>query len=317
MLHSVNSEIPKERVRWVNNYMSNNLKSVNSDIRDSVTHLPNAGGKRLRPLVFLLIAESLGGDPNKTLPVACSIESLHTSTLIQDDHPDMDNDNMRRGVPTVHREFGRAESQLASNVLLSKSYAWIADADIDHEKKNKCIKEMDCVIQDLCTGQKLDLDYEGNVQITEEEYLNMVSLKTASIYETSSKMAAIIEDESEVENVAKFGYHLGMGFQMIDDIIDIMSSETGKDSFSDVVNKKVTIVTVDALNKDIPVFDEQVPIRKRVQMIRDAGSVKYGREMARDHINKSIEYLNKMDPENPDKINVVKQIANLSINRTY
>lgn len=319
MIHSVNSDIPEERIKLVNQYMNENLEELGDEMKDVVLHLPKAGGKRLRPLVFILMSEYLGNNPRELVPIACSIEALHTSTLIQDDHPDMDNDDMRRGVETVHEKFGRAESQLASNILISKSFSWIKDSDLDKETQNKCTEEIEKLIEDLCIGQKLDLDYEGRTGVTEDDYIRMASLKTASIYESAAKMAAIVSgsDDETISDCASFGYHLGMGFQMVDDIIDLKRSGTGKDSYSDIINQKSTIVNVHAINSGVSVFDNQIPIERRVQMIRDVGSVKYGKELAKKHVDRCLNSLKSIDGQSEDSAILLEQIAKISLDRTH
>lgn len=317
MLHSVNSDVPMRRIEWVNSYMNHNLEDLHEEIVNEVVHLPRAGGKRLRPLVFLLLSESLGREPRGIVPVACSIESLHTSTLVQDDHPDMDGDEMRRGVKTVHEKFGNAEAQFACNILMSKSFSWLGDADIEPESRRKFTEEVDDLIEDLCVGQKLDIKYEGDSDVSEEDYIDMVSLKTASIYETAGRMAAIVSHsrESVTEASSDFGYHLGMGFQMIDDILDLKKSGTGKDTYSDIRNQKSTIVNVHAINNGVPVFDSDIPVEKRVDMIRDCGSVEYGKDLAREHIEKSLHALDRIDSEH-ESMKVLEQIARISLERT-
>lgn len=320
MLDSIDSDLPLKRFNMVNKYLDENLDNVNGRIRPGVRHLPDAGGKRLRPVLFLLLSEALGQDPEPVLPIAAGIESFHTSTLVQDDHPDMDNDNMRRGVPTVHREFSPSESQFVANILMSKSFSWIAKADVNPETESRCIDEMDNIVEDLCVGQKLDLKYEEDMRVGEDEYKEMVSMKTASIYEGLCRMAFYVssyEDADCLSHAASFGYHLGMSFQMVDDVIDMkLSDTTGKDAFSDIVNKKITIVTVHAMNNGVPVFDEEIPVRDRVEMVREAGSIDYGRSLAEEHTEKAMRHLEQIPAENDEVMNVIEEISELVVTRS-
>lgn len=320
MLDGIDSDVPTKRFKMVNSYLDEQLENVDDRIKPAVRHLPDAGGKRLRPVLFLLLSEALGCDPEDVLPIAAGIESFHTSTLVEDDHPDMDNDNMRRDVPTVHREFSPAESQLVSKILLSKAFCWISNANIEGDARLKCIDSMDDVVEELCIGQKQDLRYEKNKDIGKAEYEEMISMKTAAIYEELSRMAYYVSDfgdEENLDHLESFGHHLGMSFQMVDDVIDMqLSDTTGKDAFSDIVNKKITIVTVHAMNNDVPVFDEEIPVRNRVRMIRNAGSIEYGRSQAREHTERAMYHLDQIESENPHLIDIIKNITEYIVDRT-
>jgi geranylgeranyl diphosphate synthase type I len=319
MLAIISSEYAKERVDMVDEFLKDNLKKTGVEFQESALHLPSAGGKRLRPLLILLSSEMFDVNPERVLPIAAGIESLHTSTLIQDDHPDMDDDKLRRGVQSVHERFGGAEAQLVSNILLSKSYKWTSESAFSGDIKSDCISEIDRTIEDLCIGQKMDLDFENRSNVREEEYYQMIYLKTASMYESSAKIGGIVSksDQDTKKKLSEFGRHLGIGFQIIDDVIDIECEDTSKDNYSDIRNNKTTLVTLDAKRNGVPVFNEDVPVEERAQMIREAGSIEYARKEAESHIDKSIEYLDGLRVECEDARSFLRKMVASTSKRNY
>lgn len=287
------------RKKMVNNYIERNLDIDDDVLEESVKHLPIAGGKRLRPIILILSAEAVSDvEHDNVTPVAAGFEALHTSSLIQDDHPSMDDHSMRRGVSTVHEKYDSAVSVLSSDILRSKATTWCTRIDRPTSTITRIIEEFDRTVEDMCIGQRKDLSFEkGEQSVTIEDYMDMIGKKTARMYGSCAKCGAITSQgsEREIETFERFGYQLGVGFQIVDDILDIRSAKTGKDSNSDIKNNKRTIVTMHANNKGKPIFSDSYTVEDKIGMIEEAGSVEYAKELAEEQIDDAIQEIEGID----------------------
>lgn len=287
------------RKKMVNNYIERNLDIDDDVLEESVKHLPIAGGKRLRPIILILSAEAVSDvEHDNVTPVAAGFEALHTSSLIQDDHPSMDDHSMRRGVSTVHEKYDSAVSVLSSDILRSKATTWCTRIDRPTSTITRIIEEFDRTVEDMCIGQRKDLSFEkGEQSVTIEDYMDMIGKKTARMYGSCAKCGAITSQgsEREIETFERFGYQLGVGFQIVDDILDIRSAKTGKDSNSDIRNNKRTIVTMHANDKGKPIFSDSYTVEDKIGMIEEAGSVEYAKELAEEQIDDAIQEIEGID----------------------
>lgn len=287
------------RKKMVNNYIERNLDIDDDVLEESVKHLPIAGGKRLRPIILILSAEAVSDvEHDNVTPVAAGFEALHTSSLIQDDHPSMDDHSMRRGVSTVHERYDSAVSVLSSDILRSKATTWCTRIDRPTSIITRIIEEFDRTVEDMCIGQRKDLSFEkGEQSVTIEDYMDMIGKKTARMYGSCAKCGAITSQgsEREIETFERFGYQLGVGFQIVDDVLDIRSAKTGKDSNSDIRNNKRTIVTMHANNKGKPIFSDSYTVEDKIGMIEEAGSVEYAKELAEEQIDDAIQEIEGID----------------------
>ena len=205
-----------------------------------------AGGKRLRPMIMMMTAKMLGKTEETVLPFACAMEMIHTYSLIHDDLPAMDNDDLRRGMPTNHKVYGEATAILAGDALLTKAFE-IAAKNADSVTALKAIEVLAAAAgsEGMVGGQEIDID--GNFSDM-EELKHMHSLKTGAIIRASGVIAAILSgaDEKQTEAIDRFCCNLGIAFQIQDDILDIIGSEEelGKPIGSDAENNKVTYVAL-------------------------------------------------------------------------
>lgn len=214
-----------------------------------------AGGKRLRPILCLAAAEACGGDPENALPAACAVECIHTYSLIHDDLPCMDDDDMRRGKPTNHKVFGEPIAVLAGDALLTLAFEIIGSA-----KSNKRYTTGDMVKElavtsgsrHLVGGQVLDLEGE-NQEISSRTLQFIHQSKTAALLTSSLKLGAMASGATnkKVESLEEFGQCTGLAFQVIDDILDVtQSSETlGKSAGKDEAVNKATYPAIHGLKK--------------------------------------------------------------------
>ena len=186
-----------------------------------------AGGKRMRPVLCLAAAEACGGLAVNALVPACAVEMMHTYSLIHDDLPAMDNDDLRRGKPTSHKAFGEGVAILAGDALLTEAFAVIAQVD-DTERYTvrDYVRELAATGGStmLIGGQILDLEGEHK-QLSEPEVRAVYEGKTAALLTTALRFGAMSANatEAQLEAVTDFGYNLGLAFQVIDDILDPVS----------------------------------------------------------------------------------------------
>ncbi len=285
-------------------------------------HLIRAGGKRLRPVLSLISAEALGKDWRNILPAAIAIETIHNFTLIHDDI--MDRDEMRRGVPTVHKLFGEATAILAGDTLFAEAFKILTKCNVKPENLVKAVDMLADVCIKICEGQYLDMSFESRDFVSEEEYINMVEKKTAVLIACSCSMPAVLFGEKEeiVEALWNFGLLSGIGFQIHDDVLDLIGGERiGKDWGSDLVEGKKTLVVIKAMEMgvEIEIFGKgkatKEEIAKAVQKLKDCGAIDYASKKAKEFVEKGKEHL-KILPDSEAK-RLLIAIADYLVTREY
>ncbi len=205
-----------------------------------------AGGKRMRPVLCIAAAETCGGSRDRALPAACAVECVHTYSLIHDDLPCMDDDDLRRGRPTSHKVFGEAVAVLAGDALLTVAFEILASI---HEPRRYTLRDFLAELafaagsRRLIAGQVADLEGEGK-KSSRGELRYIHECKTAAMIVASLKLGAMAANASPAQlgALAGFGYYLGLAFQVIDDILDITqtSERLGKSAGKDVAAQKTT-----------------------------------------------------------------------------
>ena len=234
--------------RTISEYLNKSDNELDP-LLESMRYSAEAGGKRIRPFLTLLICEALGGDIHKALPYAIAVELVHTYSLIHDDLPAMDNDDYRRGKLTNHKVYGEARAILSGDALLTYAFEVIANNDRMSDSEN--IKAIRILAEDsgafgMIGGQEIDLATEQKK--TYETLVKMHRLKTGALICAAAKLgvlAAGYGDDAKVLNAAKiYGDAIGLTFQIVDDILDYTKSyvELGK-SNSDERNGKTTFLT--------------------------------------------------------------------------
>ncbi|KJS14168.1 MAG: hypothetical protein VR67_01445 [Peptococcaceae bacterium BRH_c8a] len=241
-----------ERAKVVNKALDQCLPSVNAyppAIHQAVRYSVFAGGKRLRPILVLAGAEAVGGNTETVMPAACAVELLHTYSLVHDDLPAMDNDDLRRGQPTCHRAFGEAMAILAGDALLTSSFNVLAQlpqsAGVAPERVVRVISELAQAAgtQGLIGGQVVDLASEGDT--VDEDMLEYIhTRKTGALIRVSVRAGAILSgaSEAQLQKLTDYANSLGLAFQIVDDILDVVGDEQiiGKPVGSDQRNQKAT-----------------------------------------------------------------------------
>ena len=219
------------------------------ELLDAMRYSLLAGGKRIRPLLLLKFCEISGGDRIAALPAACGIEMLHTYSLIHDDLPCMDNDDLRRGKPTCHKVFGETNAVLAGDALQSAAYFSVLSAPVAPERTAAMAKTLAYAAaeQGMCGGQYLDTSKEG-LPVTEEELYEIHRLKTGALLRAACVMGVQCAGGTpeQVSAAEAFAMNLGLAFQIRDDVLDTISTEAelGKPVGSDAAEKKTTFVSL-------------------------------------------------------------------------
>ncbi len=214
-----------------------------------------AGGKKLRPILALAAAEAGGGSVESALPAACAVECIHTYSLIHDDLPCMDDDDLRRGRPTSHKVFGEGVAVLAGDALLTIAFEILAQAEATPRYKTAAlIRELADAAGSrwLIAGQVLDLEGEGK-KISREQLKFIHRSKTAALLTASIRLGAMSANvaEARLQNLTDFGQSLGLAFQIIDDILDVTQTteKLGKTAGKDVAAIKATYPAIFGLER--------------------------------------------------------------------
>ena len=207
----------------VNADLAARLRGGPPGLYEAAAHLAASGGKRLRPHMAIKSCEMLGGRAAAAMPAAAAVEMVHNFTLVHDDI--MDNDEVRHGVPTVHRRFGVPVAILAGDVLFSRAFEAVSGPRIGAARSALLAARLAAACTEVCEGQMLDMEMAGSARTpSEAEYLEMVSKKTAALFDASCAMGAICAGAGrrDVSRLASFGRNLGIAFQITDDLIGVM-----------------------------------------------------------------------------------------------
>ena len=214
-----------------------------------------AGGKRIRPVLAMSVCEMLGGNVEKALPYACALECIHTYSLIHDDLPCMDNDDMRRGKPTCHKAFDEATALLAGDALLNRAFEIMSTYGTDNDCTVEVIKYVsnNSGTEGMIGGQVVDLMCEGDGNVSEETLRYIHRNKTGALISAAAMIGAICGNATDEEKVKilEFSDNLGLAFQIKDDILDFVGDDEllGKPTGSDEENDKTTFVTLMGIEK--------------------------------------------------------------------
>jgi geranylgeranyl diphosphate synthase, type II len=221
-----------------------------------------AGGKRMRPALLLAATEACGGKDSDAMPLACAVECIHTYSLIHDDLPAMDNDDFRRGKPTNHKVFGDGVAVLAGDALLTQAFEIAAQCKkfprYPHDKIILEITKAAGSLQ-LIAGQVADLEGEGR-KISEAELKFIHERKTSALLCCSVRLGGMSANcaPAQLRALTDFGYHVGLAFQVIDDILDVTqtSEQLGKTAGKDVAVQKATYPAIVGLEKSRKIAEQ-------------------------------------------------------------
>lgn len=249
-----------ERKKIIEHALNNSIPQTNPTfIAESMHYSLSAGGKRIRPILCLASCELAGGNIEIALPTACALEMIHTMSLIHDDLPAMDNDSYRRGKPTNHMIYGEDLAILAGDALLAYAFEWIATQTkgVNLELIIKVIAQLahSVATNGLVGGQIVDLSSEGKSDTTLET-LNFIHIhKTGALLEAAVLSGALLggANDTEMNRFLRYAQNIGLAFQIIDDVLDIISTEEklGKSVGKDLKTQKATYPSFWGINESI------------------------------------------------------------------
>ncbi|CAG5009286.1 (2E,6E)-farnesyl diphosphate synthase [Dyadobacter sp. CECT 9275] len=230
-------------------FASHSYGTSPAELYDPIRYIMSLGGKRFRPLLTLLSASLYTDDWQHALKPAMAVEVFHNFTLMHDDI--MDNAPLRRGKPTVHEKWNPNTAILSGDVMLIKAYELLIH--VPESQLRNVIERFNTTAAEVCEGQQLDMNFETRWDVTEEQYLEMIRLKTSVVLGMSLELGGIIgeADAAEKALLYKAGESMGLGFQLKDDLLDVYGDpeKFGKQVGGDIISNKKTFLLIEALAK--------------------------------------------------------------------
>ena len=234
-------------------------------IFEAMNYSVKAGGKRLRPLLMREVYRLFGGNGPEIEPFMAAMEMIHTSSLIHDDLPCMDNDILRHGKPTTHAAFGEAVAMLAGDALQPEAFLFLVRTKLPAEQRIKLVELLAYAssTRGMCGGQAIDLSVVGNQKMTIEELRLMHSMKTGALLKASILLGAFAgkktPSQHDLSQLEVYGNAIGLAFQIVDDILDVVgdTAELGKTAGKDALEDKPTYVSLLGLEKAKELAEEQ------------------------------------------------------------
>jgi len=277
---------------WISDSVDYGIETV----EEVTKYVLESGGKRIRPTVIILAFKALKGeDVTKVVPIAASMEIIHTGTIIHDDIND--HSLLRRGVPTAYRKFGTTSALLSGDYLFVKAFEAVSEFD-------KAVRDVvinSCVL--LAQGEVIQSQSTGDIDLSEEEYLDIITKKTAGPISAGAKVGGMLAGGSvaNTDCLQEYGLNLGIGFQIMDDVLDVtgIETQTGKHSGNDIQEGKTTLLQIHALGNSSPEDRARLEstLRKKekdgqdiaeaIDIIKGEGSIEYARSLGRDYIEKA------------------------------
>ncbi len=304
-------EVLKKYSAGVDREIEKALDTVDPEnLYDASKHLIKAGGKKIRPSLVLLTAEAVGGPIEGAYKTAAAVELIHTFSLIHDDI--MDEDEMRRGKPSVHTLWGEPMAILAGDILFSLAFELVAQTHLEDVPSGRVINALNTVVDaciKICEGQACDMSFEEKFDVKESEYLNMIYKKTAALIAAATKSGAILGGGTteQVEALSQYGKLIGMAFQIQDDYLDVVSDEDelGKPVGSDIVEGKMTLMVVHTLSAaseedkeeliSILKSGDESNTQRAIDIFDKYDSINYARDIALDNVKQAKGLLDVLD----------------------
>ena len=333
MLKLVNNHKEKPGIEALKELVDGDLQAVNELIRVSLSsdvalinqlshYIVNSGGKRLRPILVLLAANACNYRGNQHIKLAAVIEFIHTATLLHDDV--VDASQLRRGNVTANAVWGNEASVLVGDFLYSRAFEMMVNAN-----DMRIMDIMSHTTNTIAEGEVLQLLNCHDAETTESRYMDVISRKTARLFQAAARIGAVLGQQDEtIENaLADYGMHLGGAFQLIDDVLDYSASpeDTGKNLGDDLAEGKPTLPLIHAIHKGTP--SQAKLIRKAIEngghdnmqavcaVIETTGAIPYTAQAAKKEADSAITALKPL-PESAYK-EALYALAEFSVSRTY
>lgn len=319
----------KEILDTFENYFHNNLPDGQPlALYEAANHILKIPGKRIRPMLSIMTGLMFEGNMEDLLPVAMGIELYHNSTLVHDDI--MDAADVRRGVPTVHAIYGESNAINAGNLLTNAGYSMVLKYQGEH--LNDLIETYNKVTIEVIEGQAYDMAFEEQSNVSKEDYLKMIALKTSVLLATACKMGAIASNNAmpeDVEKVYQFGLNLGISFQIKDDYLDAFGNmeKVGKKQGGDIIRDKKTLLMIEALrlandtqkatlNSLSNIENEDKKVALALSMIEETGAKEAVYKTMEKYYNIAIHALESVNIPSSQK-EILLNLANQIYKRDY
>jgi geranylgeranyl diphosphate synthase type I len=293
------------------------------ELNKASAHLLAAGGKRLRPAVVMLAADAVKrGCSQDIIQAALALELTHTFTLIHDDI--MDEDNLRRGVQTVHTKWDMPTGILAGDVLYARAFEFICLAKAQDNAKVRAVSMLARACADICEGQHMDMSFAHRNDVDEFEYLEMVKKKTGVLYAAAAGIGAILAGSTahQAKALYLFGLNTGIAFQIQDDLIDLLTpaEKSGKNRASDLREGKQTLIMIKAREKGIDLLPYKreltdAEIDAVIKELNDKGVLDDVKNVAHDLVSASNKHLSLLPPSKEREL--LMEIGEFFVTRSY
>lgn len=263
---------------------------------EPIHYINRLSGKKIRPILTVLTGLAVGGKIENLLPPAAAVEFLHNFSLVHDDI--MDDDDTRRGNQTVHVKWDIGTAILTGDGLLGLAYRkLLSTPNITNLEITRLFTD---AMLEICEGQALDKTFEEKQSITEDDYLEMIRKKTATLMQLACQIGAIVGEgnREEIKSLTDFGRHIGMGFQIQDDLLDLFADEEmlGKRIGSDVLMNKKTIISIRLSKKRGKPADDIKSVDKFRQLIEHHGLAEEIQIVADSYLKEAKDLLRKIPP---------------------
>lgn len=316
-------------------YSSDEMKLVDDVINENINcgidiiekvshHVIDSGGKRIRPAVMLAAYKTINAENvSKAVPLAASIELIHTGTLIHDDINDRS--SVRRGMPTAHTKFGTSAALLTGDFLFVKAFELLSE----YEKDVRDIITQACL--SVAVGEIIQSQNITNIHLSEKDYLEIIEQKTASPISASSRAGSVMAGglPAQQDVLGEYGLNLGIGFQIMDDILDVIGTHenTGKPQGNDLSEGKMTILSIHALNNTnnseykflkkviVSPRNSDEEIFNAINIMKDAGSIDYARSLSMKYGKKAQSILEELP--RTDYWNKLSMLADFAVDRDH
>ena len=279
-----------------------------ASLYDPIKYVLSIGGKRVRPVLTMLSYNLYKDDPLSIMPQALGLETYHNFTLLHDDL--MDHADMRRGHETVHKKWDANRAILSGDTMLLQAFERVEDCD--PAKLPAVFKVFIQTTLEIGEGQQLDVEFENRNDVTEDEYIEMIRLKTSVLLACACKVGAIMADApaEDIENMYKFGEKLGLAFQLQDDLLDVYGDPAvfGKNIGGDITSNKKTYMLINAVNRATPQqrdeltkwieakeFDRNEKVKAVTELYNEIGIRKLCEQKIEQYYQQSLVYLSKVN----------------------
>ncbi len=312
----------------INEYIKNlPLEKEPRGLYEPIRYILSLGGKRIRPVLMTMAYELWRDDSERVLPLAVALETFHNFTLLHDDV--MDHADMRRGMPTVHKKWDENTAILSGDNMLVLAFKWMQQCPAD--KMPAVLKVFTDTAIEIDEGQQYDVDFESRDDVREEEYIEMIRLKTSVLLACAVKIGAIMADApaDDTENLYKFGEAIGLSFQLQDDYLDVYGNPKvfGKAIGGDITSNKKTYMLINAFNKaegadkeelthwiEAKDFDREEKVKAVTDIYNKLGIDKMAKAKMEQYYTEAIAYLDKVNVSD-DKKKALKQYADMMMKR--